>query len=188
MASQSKRGGNKASATGSSTSSVGTEEALKPFQEAGRKLAEATSSSQETAIRRWGQMHFDLQDAVRQLEQDAHNAVAELNKKFFKAMGQEPTGDVEDAFSSRAKLQLEYESEVRQVYVETQEKLAAISQKISNENAEDVFKQFADQRQEAYREYLGDLQQAWSGTTSPDPQTMSAISLSILSSINTCYS
>ncbi|MCB1037394.1 MAG: hypothetical protein KDD47_26420 [Acidobacteria bacterium] len=184
MATQSKRDKTKAAA--SESSGANTEEALRPFQEASKKFAETTAAAQQAAFERWGKSYAEFQEESRRLEQEAMNAVAERNKKFFSAVGQEPPGKAEEDFASRARLQLEYENEVRQVYVDTQEKLASLAQKVGGGHAEEISQQFSDRRQEAYQAYLGDLQAAWSATTASDPQTMSAIALSILSTLNTC--
>lgn len=184
MATQSKRDKKKAAAPDSPAAEA--EESLKLFQEAGQRFAEATSAAQQAAFEQWGKTYFEVQEEARLLEQEAMSAISKQSQDFFGAVKQEPSDKAGEDFAARARQQLEYEAEIRKVYVDAQEKLSALAQKLCGDQAEDISRQWSDQRQQAYQAYLGDLQKAWSSTTASDPQTMSAVALSILSTLNAC--
>lgn len=167
------------------SSSVKTEDVLRPFQDASVKFLQTNFSAQESAIKQRAQAYLDLQAEVRKVEQEAYDAVMEANRKHVNKMGQQATSNsMEEMYSERAQSQFDYEREVRQVYIDAQAKLKAIAQKAFGEEGGDETKQFANQRQDAYQSYLADLQQAWSDTKALDPQTMNAIASHILFTIN----
>lgn len=165
--------------------SSGTKDVLKPFQDASAKFLQATFSAQEVALKQRAQAWLDFQDEVRKGEQEAYQAVMAATRKHVNTMGQPVTGNMEEMHSARAKTQLEYEKEVRQIYADTQAKMTAIAQKVFGEGGGgEPTKQASNPRQDAYQAYLTDLQQAWSGIKALDPQTMNAIASSIMYTIN----
>jgi hypothetical protein len=168
------------------SASVNTEEVLKPFHDASVKFLEANFSAQESAMKHCVQAYLDFQNEVRKLEQQAYDAVMEATKKHVDRMGQRPAAGMEEMYSARVLSQMEYENEVRRVYMEGQAKLTEIAQKASRENGGEATKQFANQRQDAYQTYWADLQRAWSSTKALDPQTMKAIASDILCTLNIC--
>jgi hypothetical protein len=95
-------------------------------------------------------------------------------------MGQQPAASVEEMYFARARAQLDFEKEVRQVHIDAHAKLAAIAQKAMAEDAGGVVKGLTDQRQDAYQTYLADLQQAWSTTKTLDPHTIGAIASNMM--------
>jgi 4-hydroxy-3-methylbut-2-enyl diphosphate reductase IspH len=163
---------------------VNTEETLRPFQEASRRFLQASFAAQQSAIKQHSEAYLDFQNQVREVEREAYRAVIEATQKHVERIGQQATGSMEEMYYARAQSQLDYEKEVRQVYIDTQTKLRAIAERAFGENSEDASKQLADQRQEAYQAYLSELRLAWSNTTTLDPHTMNAIASHILSTIN----
>ena len=165
------------------------EEALRPFQEASAKFLQASVAAHEAAIKQRAQAWLDLQDEARKIEQDTHHAVLDATRKHLEKLGQPATASPEDAFAARAQSQIDYEKAVRQAHVDAQTKLTTIAQKASGESTgggggDDSLKKLTNQRQDAYQTYLADLQKAWSGVKSLDPQTVNAIASNILFTIN----
>jgi hypothetical protein len=161
-------------------SSVSVEDVLKPFQDASAKFLQAKIASHEAAAKQHAQACIDVQDRIREVEQEAYRAVMEATKKHVEQMGQQPAASVEEMYFARARAQLDFEREVRQVHIDAQSKLATIAQKAMAEDAGGVVKGYTDQRQDAYQTYLADLQQAWSATKSLDPHTMSSIASNMM--------
>lgn len=162
------------------SAAVNVEEILKPFQDASAKFLQAKIASHEAAAKQRAQACIDLQNRVREVEQEVYRAVMDATKKQVEQIGQQQAGSVEEIYFARARAQIDFEREVRQVYIEAHAKLAAIGQKAMAEDAGGTVKGFTDQRQDAYQTYLTDLQQAWSTTKSLDPQTMGAIASNMM--------
>jgi hypothetical protein len=168
------------SPSAASTSAASSEDVLRPFQEASAKYLQAKCAAQEAAIKQRAQACFDLQDRIREVEQEAYRAIMEATRKHTQKLGQSSAADPPGTQAARAQSQLDYENEVRQVYMDSHVKLAGIAHKVSSEDAGEAIKNYADQQQNAYQSYLADLQQAWSATKSLDPQSMSAIAYNIM--------
>ncbi len=189
MASQNKP--NKPAGDSSDASSgVNTEDSLRPFQDAAAKFLQAHFSAQESFMKQRAQACLDLQEGVRKVEQEAHQAVMDVTRRHIQATGQPATGQaaaggVEAAYAARVQAQLDYEKEVRQIHADAQAKVMALVQKAQSESfGEESVKNFASQRQGAYQAYLEDLQRAWSGTKALDPRTLNAIASTILMTMN----
>jgi hypothetical protein len=162
---------------------VGAQEAVRPFQEASVKYLQATMAAQEDAAREAIESQVELQRAARHLEQEAFDALAEATKRHLERMSQQPAGGPEEMYFARLRSQLEYEQDLIQVYADAQARLSELSQRASSPGSEDVTQRFASRRQEAYQQYLSDLQEAWA-STSVDPATMKAIASHILCTLN----
>lgn len=159
------------------------EDVLRPFQDASNKFLQAHLAAHETAIKQQAHTWLDLQDKVRQIEQDTYNAVMEATRKHVSRLGQQ-SGAFDEMMATRAQAQAEYEKDVRQAYTDAQSKLKDLAEKTANEQqGNDPVKTFTNQRQDAYQAYLADLQQAWSSARNLDPLTVNAIASSILSTI-----
>jgi hypothetical protein len=155
----------------------------KPFQDASTKFLQATISAQQAAIRDSVQASLDFQQKVRKVEQEAYDAVLEATRKYLTRMSEMSTGNVEETYSSRLQSQMNYETEVRQIYADAQLKLQEMVKKSAPESG-DAMKQFSSLRLDAYQQYLSDLQRAWSETTNLDPQAMKTIASSIFCTLN----
>jgi hypothetical protein len=165
-------------------SSVHAEEGLKPFQDASIKFLQANFSAQESLIKQRAQFGLDLQDEARKVEQEAYDAVMEATKKHVNNLGRQAAGGLAEMYYARAQSQLDYEKEVRQVYIDTQARMSALARRALGEDGGDAIKQFAGRQQDAYQAYLADLQQAWDKTESLDPRTVNAIASNILFTID----
>lgn len=166
-------------------SDVNAEDVLRPFQEAANRFFQAHLAAQETAVKQCAQAWLDYQDEVRRVEQEAYRGVVEATRKHLDQLGQQGEGDLEQLYSKRAQSQLEYENEIRRVYADAQAQLATVARKPFDQSAGgDAARQLASQRQDAYRTYLSDLQQAWSSTKALDPQTINSIASHILYTMN----
>lgn len=171
----------KPDAASAASSNAGLEEALSPFYAVAAKFVQANLLARETAARQRVQACLDLQDEVRSVEQDASRAAAQAMRKQLENLGQQAGGSVEQMFAARAGAQVDFERELRQIAMDTQAKLTTISQRaFSTASAANLAQQDSTARQEAFRTYLSDLQQAWASTRSLDPQTMTGIASSIL--------
>jgi len=177
------------------------EETLRPFQAASARFLQTSQSVQQSIMRQSVQTWLDFVDQVRKTEYEAHRTAMAAARKHLDAMGQAPTkaptkaltkaltSSPEELFAARAQAQADYEQEVRQIQADTQTKLAALSQSTfgasgSGSGSNESIQQLSNQRQDAYQAYLADLQQAWSGVKSLDPQTVSAIASTILFTMN----
>jgi|GEM_PF-5642379 len=160
------------------------EDVVKPFQEASAKFLQANFVAQESAFREHTQANLALQDEIRKAEQEAYDSVMKASKKYLDNMGQQVSGSMEEMYLARAQSQVDYQNEVRRIYEDTQAKLKDIAEKGAADERGNVFKQIANQQQDAFQTYLADLQQAWAGTKAVDPQTMNAIAYNILFSLN----
>jgi len=172
--------------TSNTTSNAATlDDVLKPFQEASTKLLQANLAAQESAFKQRAKAELDYQDEVRNVEQEAYRALTAATRKQLDQLGQGTGSSPEQQFAARAQAQLDYEDEVRRVYADAQTKLTAAAQKACDANASgDAVQQLTNQRQDAYKNYLSDLQQAWSGTKALDPQTVNVIATHIMSTMS----
>lgn len=162
------------------TSTANSDEVLRPFQEASAKYLQARLAAQEVVLKQRAQACLDLQDRIREVEQEAYRALMEVSRKHVAKIGQQPAGNFSELYLTRAQSQLDYEKEVRQVYMDSHAKLSAIAQTAAGEHSGEAIKSFTDQQQNAYQAYLADLQRAWSAAKSLDPQTMSVIASNIM--------
>jgi hypothetical protein len=175
--------GNTGSNAGSSAPTL--DDVLKPFQEASTRLLQANLAAQETAFKQRAKAELDYQDEVRNVEQEAYRALTAATRKQLDQLGQQGSGSPEQQFSARAQAQLDYEDEVRRIYTDAQTKLTAAAQKACDANAGgDAVQQLTNQRQDAYKTYLSDVQQAWSSTKALDPQTVNVIATHIMSTMS----
>ena len=163
----------------SGNENVTTEEAVKPFFEASRKYLQAIVSAQEAAMKDALQAHLEFQQATRQIDQDAYDAVMEATRNHLDRMSEQSEGGVEQTYLARAQSQFEYESEVRRVYADAQAKLSDTVQAAARPEERDLGKQFTSLQEDAYREYVADLQRAWSSSSALDPEAMKAIAANI---------
>lgn len=157
-----------------------TEEAVRPFYDASRKYLEAIVSAQEAAVKDALQAHLEVQQAARQIDQEAYDAVTEATKDHFDRMSEQAEGGVEQTYLARAQSQFEYESEVRRVYADAQAKLSDTVQAAARPEERDLGKRFTALQENAYEEYVADLQRAWSSSSALDPEAMTAIAANIL--------
>ncbi|HWO18844.1 MAG TPA: hypothetical protein VNO30_08710 [Kofleriaceae bacterium] len=154
---------------------------LGPFQAASAKFLQATQALQEASARQQAQAWLNFVDEARRTEHEAHQATMAVMRKHLEATSRQQAGSPEELFSARARTQLDHETELRQIHTDTQAKLTALSQKTFSESGNgDALKNLAPQRQEAYQAYLTDLQHAWAGVKSLDPQTVYAIASTIM--------
>jgi len=171
--------------TSQQPSNPGSDDPVKPFRDASMKFLQATMSVQQMTMKDSLQAYLDFQQTVRQLQQEAYDAVAEATRKHMARMSEQPpSGKVEEMYSSRLEAQANYENEVRQAYSNAQSKLQENAQKLFGPDGGDAMKKLMSARQEAYQQYLGDLQQAWSGINNLDPQTIKAIASNIICTLN----
>jgi hypothetical protein len=179
------RPGKQTDSDSTAASGASTEEVLRPFQAASAKFLQANYMAQEAAISQRAQAWLDVQDEVRRVDQEAYQAAMAAMRKHINTIGQSATVSPEEAYAVRARAQLDYEREVRQICAEAQAKVTAIAQKRFGEGGgAGSTEQFFNQRQDAHKAYLADLQQAWSTIQSLDPQIANAIASSILFTIN----
>lgn len=173
-------------APGAVPSSSGSgDEILGPFQAASSKFLQTSQSIQDEVARQHARMWLDFVDEVRRTEHEAHLAVTATTRKHIDATSQPPAGSPEEIYLARVRAQLEYEKEIRQIHSDLQAKLAALSQRAFQESGSgEAIKQLVGQRQAAYQGYLAELQQAWSGVKTLDPQMVHSIASSILFTIN----
>jgi len=157
-----------------------TEEAVKPFYDASRKYLEAIVSAQEAAVKDALQAHLEFQQAARQIDQEAYDGVMEATKDHLDRMSEQTEGGVEQTYLARAQSQFEYESEVRRVYADAQAKLSDTVQSAARPEERDLGKRFTALQENAYEEYVADLQRAWSSGSALDPEAMKAIAANIL--------
>ncbi len=182
------------STTGNTTSNAASnapsdaptlDDVLKPFQEASTKLLQANLTAQESAFKQRAKAELDYQDEVRNVEQEAYRALTAATRKQLDQLGQQGSGAPEQQFAARAQAQLDYEDEVRRIYTDAQTKLTAAAQKACDANAGgDAAQQLTNQRQDAYKSYLSDVQQAWSSIKALDPQTVNVIATHIMSTMS----
>lgn len=166
------------------SSTTNVEDVLRPFQEASSRFLQASLAAHESVIRQQAQAWLDLQDEVRRVEQEAYRAATEATRKHLDQLGQQPES-LEQMYSARMQAQFEYENEIRRVYADAQAKLVDVARKAQDQTTGgDTARKLGNQQQDAYRTYMSDLQQAWSGTKSLDPQTVNAIASHILSTMN----
>ncbi len=180
MASQ----GNSADTASDSTTQANTDETLRPFHDASAKFFQASMAARDAVFKQRAQAYLDVQDKVREVEQEAQRALAEATRKHVDQIGQQGAGSLEEQHTARAQAQVDYEKDVRQIYADTQAKLKDVAGASAAADGGDAIGQLLRQRQDAYQTYLIDLQQAWSGAKSLDPQTVHAIASSILLTIN----
>jgi hypothetical protein len=132
------------------------------------------------------QTGLDLHQKVRDVEQEAYRAMMEAAKRHIDRLGQQPQASTQEFYLAHAQSQFDYEREVWRAYMDAQAKLRAIAAErlFGEQNGAAVTQQFTNQQQDAYQAYLADLQQAWSGTKTLDPQIMSAIASNIMCAMN----
>jgi hypothetical protein len=159
------------------------EDVAKPFHDASMKFLQSIIAAQQTSMNESLQAYLDFQQAVRRAEQEAYDAVVEATRKHMNRMS-EQAGTPEEMFSSRMQSQINYESELRQIYANAQSQVQELAQNSFGPNSGEVVKRFAALRQDAYQQYLTDLQRAWSDTTSLDPQAIKAIASNILCTLS----
>lgn len=175
--------GNTGGNTGSNAPTL--DDVLKPFQEASTRLLQANLAAQESAFKQRAKAELDYQDEVRNVEQEAYRALTAAARKQLDQLGQQGTGSSEQQFTARAQAQRDYEDEVRRIYADAQTKLTAATQKACDANAGgDAAQQLTNQRQDAYKSYLSDVQQAWSSIKALDPQTVNVIATHIMSTMS----
>ena len=182
MASQGKQ--DVAAAPDQSSGGAQTEEVLKPFQDASTKLLQAHAAAQQDAVKQYTQTWLDLQGKIRDAEQAAQSAVLAATKKHVDRLAQPVTGSPEEAYAAQAQAQIDYETEIRQIYADTEAKVQSIVQQAASDGGGDAAKKLADQQQSANQAYVADLQQAWSKTKSVDPQSVYAIASHIMYTIS----
>jgi len=158
-------------------------EALKPFHDASAKFLQANFAAHEAAMKQRMQAWLEFQEEARKVGDEAQTAVMDATRKYMDKVGQPGTGTQEEQYSARAQSHLDYEKEIRQAYIDNRTKVTGIAQKAFGQSADDMMKQLANQRQDAYQAYLADLQRAWSSTTTVDPQTIAAIASNILMTV-----
>ncbi|HEX8737854.1 MAG TPA: hypothetical protein VF721_21160 [Pyrinomonadaceae bacterium] len=166
------------------SSNATTEEVLRPFQEASEKFLQANLSAHENAVKQFAQTYLDTQQEIAEVQQEAYQAILKITKKYVDSAGQQKSDNPQEAFFGQAQEQFEYEKAVRQIYIDTDAKLQAIAQKVSGDENEGLPRKLAGQRQDAYQQYLSDLQKAWSGAKNLSPEAINAIASNILSTIS----
>lgn len=163
-------------------------EALAPFQAASVRFLEANSTAQEKSDHEAMQAWFQLLADSRKVELETSQAMIELTRKHIAMTAEystdQSTQTMESMYYQRAKVQLDYEREVRQLCTDTQAKLAEMTKNALETVRGNSLEQLLQQRQSTYQGYLADLQQAWSTTQTLDPQTLSAIAAQILFTMN----
>ena len=163
----------------------GSDDFVKPFQDASMKFLQAATSAYEGIVKDSMQAYSEFQQTARKLQQDTYEAVTEATRKHMSGLSEQPAGGKpEDVYSSRLQAQRSHENELRQTYTNAQSSLQDLMQKYFGAGNEDLLKKYISQRQEAYQQYMGDLQQAWSGASKLDPQTVKAIASSIVWTLN----
>jgi hypothetical protein len=191
----------------SAHSTASIEAVLRPFQDASARFLQASVAARDAAMRQQARAWLDLQEAIRRAELEAHLAAIAVARKHLDQMEQQSAGGAavaasgaaasgaaagsasagaspEEAYAVRARAQADYEQEIRQIYANTQAKLAAAQQQAFTGGTErDPARQMVGQQQNAYQAYLAEMQQAWAGAQGLDPQTMNAIATNILYTI-----
>ena len=163
---------------------AGLEEAIRPFREASQRFMQATIAAQESVVKETLDAYLALQESARQIEREAYDAVMEATKRYQDRVLEQSGGALEEMFFARAQAQLQYESDVRDTYATAQAKLVDLAaQGNTPPQGETVLRTVTERQQDAYRQYISDLQEALSGSGALDPQVMRVIASGILCSL-----
>ena len=161
------------------------EEAVKPFRDASIKFLQAAMEARQNAAKDSTRAHLDFQKTVQEAEKEAYDAVVEATRKQMSRLNEQPSSSAEETYRIRIEAQINYEKEVRQAYANAQQRVQETTLKLFGaEGGGDFVKRLTSQRQEAYRQYLVDLQQAWSGMKDLNQQTIKTIATNILYTLN----
>ncbi len=164
-------------------SAAGLEEALQPFREASQRFMQATIAAQESVVKETLDAQLALQEAARQIEREAYDAVLEATKRYQDRVLEQSGGGLDEMFFARAQAQLQYESDVRDIYTNVQTKLVELAQRSTPPQGQGLMQSLADRHQDAYHQYISDLQAALSSSGNLDPQLLRVIAAGILSSL-----
>lgn len=168
-----------------STPTTNPADAIKPFHDASIKFLQAATAAHQTAIKDRVQVQLNFLQEGQKIEKEAYDAVLEATRKYMSRVSEPPSANAEETCRTRIQEQINYENDVRQAYSIAQQRVQDTASKVfGTEEGGDFVKQLTSQRQNAYRQYLSDLQQAWSGTKDLDPQTVKTISASILHTLS----
>jgi hypothetical protein len=165
-----------------STPTPNPADAVKPFQDASIKYMQAAMAAHQNAWKDSVQAQLAILQTVQKIQREAYDAVVEATRQHMRRMSEQPSASAEETYRTRIQAQINYENEVRQVYTNSQQRIQETLKMFGAEGGGDFG--LTSQKQDVYRQYLSDLQQAWSGMKDLDPQTIKTIATSILYTLN----